>query len=576
MAVTVTTTTKTTARRDAFHDFAVNGRVFRVDTFYKFVRAVGDGATSVVAGCVDTRTGTHVAIKRVRFWDPRRPDAARDVMLVVREIDFLRHLAPHPNIVPLHDVIEPRRHDGHPDVVYIVTPLMEETLYSFTGRLRLGPLLCKAILFQILRGLAHMHACGVTHRDLKPQNILVDHSKGTFTVRICDLGTARALHANGLMHGYDGQTDYVTTRWYRAPECILGGGYTERIDTWAVGCIMYELMNGGTPLFGVDTGENLIARCFRMMGMPPSATLDRICHANERPAVSHMKIPAGKGRDWTAGVRKDFGLDAEALLRGLLTIDPDARWTAAQALASPYFHDVRRKYAVALPAPVACQSRQRPFGGSEVSEQQAVMEARDTLWKAIVDARPDLWEAYIAWRWAWTFDRRTLWIPGYKPHTFDQLFLHACSAHSWYKGNSRMVWRVQLVAPENSVKGNTTWAFDLLSSPPRVPSWQNDLYKKYEFSMTNVACTDSQTDPNIDKWYRLRNDAYLACDALSNELVMRYEDAIGASPLLGIIGRNLITLIARYANDVPFNIKESMPVLCARDSQHAAKRQRIA
>ncbi|XP_032271952.1 mitogen-activated protein kinase 15 isoform X3 [Phoca vitulina] len=215
---------------------------------YLLKRRLGKGAYGIVWKAVDRRTGEVVAIKKIFDAFRDKTDAQR----TFREIMLLQELGDHPNIIRLLDVI---RAENDRDI-YLVFESMDTDLNAVIckGRL-LKDIHKRYIFYQLLRATKFIHSGRVIHRDQKPSNILLDSS---CLVKLCDFGLARSL--SGLPEGSEGQalTDYVATRWYRAPEVLLSSSwYTPGVDMWSLGCILGEMLRG-RPLFpGTSTLHQL-------------------------------------------------------------------------------------------------------------------------------------------------------------------------------------------------------------------------------------------------------------------------------------------------------------------------------
>ena len=166
-------------------------------------------------------------------------DNATDARRTLREIKLLRRLQ-HENIVLLKDIMRPPSKDDFNDV-YLVYELMDTDLHQILRSSQgLSDEHCQYFLYQILRGLKYVHTAQVLHRDLKPSNLLLN---ANCDLKICDFGLARTSSERGFM------TEYVVTRWYRAPELLLScEDYTSAIDIWSMGCILAEIL-GRKPLF---------------------------------------------------------------------------------------------------------------------------------------------------------------------------------------------------------------------------------------------------------------------------------------------------------------------------------------
>lgn len=221
------------------HSFPAGKHTFTIDTRYSMIRVVGSGAYGVVISSSDSKTKKDVAIKMV----PKAFNDEIDAKRILREIKLLKHMK-HENIVGIVDMMPPTARyleDFHD--VYIVTDLMETDLHRIIySKQKLSIDHSQYFIYQVLRGLKYIHSAGVIHRDLKPSNLLVNSN---CDLKICDFGLARGIHEN-REDGKGGTmllTEYVVTRWYRAPEIMLAcHEYSKPIDIWSVGCIFAELI----------------------------------------------------------------------------------------------------------------------------------------------------------------------------------------------------------------------------------------------------------------------------------------------------------------------------------------------
>lgn len=222
------------------NSFAAGKHTFTLDTRYSLIRVVGSGAYGVVISSHDAKQSKNVAIKMV----PGAFNDEIDAKRILREIKLLKHFK-HENIVDIVDMMPPvaRYLEDFHDV-YIVTDLMETDLHRIIySKQKLSIDHVQYFIYQVLRGLKYIHSADVIHRDLKPSNLLVNSN---CDLKICDFGLARGVHQGFAAEGRGGTmllTEYVVTRWYRAPEIMLAcHEYSKPIDIWSVGCIFAELI----------------------------------------------------------------------------------------------------------------------------------------------------------------------------------------------------------------------------------------------------------------------------------------------------------------------------------------------
>jgi len=289
---------------------------------YIIVGKIGSGSYGDVYEAEDTDTGKVVALKKMRLPEDQQVGVP---CTVIREVSLLKTISRHRNVVSLLDVIQ------ETGKLYLIMEYVEQDLSNYLHRVSkpLSPALIKSFMYQLLSGIAHCHCHRVMHRDLKPQNILIDK---TGVVKLADFGLARSfgLPLRQLTHE-------VVTLWYRAPEILLGAPrYSLAIDVWALGCIFAELVTR-RPLFPGDSEIDQIYKIFHLMGTPT----DRMW-----PGVTTMKDFQASFPVWRPQRLEEhvptLCANGVELLKRMLTYDPARRITAKEALNHPYFSDFDR------------------------------------------------------------------------------------------------------------------------------------------------------------------------------------------------------------------------------------------
>ena len=300
--------------------FMVCGNLFEVQDRYAPIKPIGKGAYGVVCSARNVRTDEKVAIKKITNAFENAVDAKR----TLREIKLLRHLK-HENVIRIVDVVAPPALEEFTDV-YVMYELMDTDLHQIIrSKQALSDDHCQYFVYQLLRGLKYIHSANVLHRDLKPSNLLLN---ANCDLKICDFGLARTNKEDENF-----MTEYVVTRWYRAPELLLScAEYGEAIDVWSVGCIFAELL-GRKPLFpGKDYVHqlNLIAR---VIGSPTEEELHFVTSDKARRYI--RSLPPSDRVDFRA-VYPDADPNAVDLVDRMLAFDPSKRITVTEALAHPY------------------------------------------------------------------------------------------------------------------------------------------------------------------------------------------------------------------------------------------------
>jgi mitogen-activated protein kinase 15 len=241
---------------------------------------------------------------------------------------YLQELARHDNIVKLLNVIKA---DNDRDI-YLVFEYMDTDLHACIRANILEDIHKQYIMYQLLKAIKYMHSAGILHRDLKPSNLLLNKE---CLVKVADFGLARSIAA--LQQGGGGPspvlTDYVATRWYRAPEILLGStAYSKGVDMWTVGCILGELIHG-KPIFPGASTMDQLNKIIRFTGYPKKEAIE----AMKSPFAATMleSIPPSRGTPLHE-LFPSAPHDALDLMSRLLQFNPADRLTAEEAIRHPY------------------------------------------------------------------------------------------------------------------------------------------------------------------------------------------------------------------------------------------------
>ncbi|EPY26036.1 renal tumor antigen [Strigomonas culicis] len=288
---------------------------------YQILGKTGEGTFSEVLRAQDTNTKQMVAIKCFK-----KPFESKEEANRVREIHAVRKLTPHPNIVNLVEVL----FDRSTGRLAVVFELMEKNLYDLI-RVRKQYLPSEQIrsyMYQILKALDHTHRAGLFHRDIKPENVLINNDD---VVKLADFGSCRGIYTKQPL------TEYISTRWYRAPECLLTDGYYNyKMDIWSAGCVFFEMATL-YPLFAGTNEIDQVNKIHSVLGSPPADLLTAL-----KSKGTHIKcqFPVRQG---TGLAKLAPNLDPEALdlLAMLLTYEEEKRCTAKEALRHAYFRTLR-------------------------------------------------------------------------------------------------------------------------------------------------------------------------------------------------------------------------------------------
>jgi len=347
---------------------------------YKLTEVIGKGSYGVVAAAVDQYTGEKVAIKKITNVFDHVSDATR----ILREIKLLRLLR-HPDIVEIKHIMLPPSSTDFKDI-YVVFELMETDLHQvIKANDDLTPEHHQFFLYQMLRGLKYIHSAKVFHRDLKPKNILANSD---CKLKVCDFGLARPAFNDMPTTVF--WTDYVATRWYRAPELCgsFYAKYTPAIDIWSIGCIFAEILKG-KPLFPGRNVVHQLELITDLLGTPTPDVINKVRNEKARRFLANMrKKPGIPFEQYFPGA--DPG--ALRLLRRLLAFDPAERPTAEEALADPYFAGLSqpsREPASQPVSKVAFEFERRKLNTEEV---------RELIYRESLEYHPQMLAEYLSGR----------------------------------------------------------------------------------------------------------------------------------------------------------------------------------
>lgn len=343
---------------------------------YKVTKLIGEGAYGIVCAAEDTTTGRKVAVKRILKCLDTHPMATR----ILRELKFLRLLSNHENIIQVKDVLLPGELQKFNDTFVVFELMPTDLSHLLRSSTVLKPEHVKYFMFQLLRGINFMHTARVFHRDLKPNNILINEK---CELRICDFGLARATFENGPDTLF--WTDYVATRWYRAPELIMDymTKYSTAIDMWSVGCVFAEILSNGSVLFPGKNSRQQFELIIDVIGRPPPEAIEKLDSPQARRTLAPFLNMHKPRRPLSSLFRHADPLAVDILSR-MLTFDPDERISALDALNHPYFSEYRHLGLGACASPLPAEEFM--FEGQRLTPDQM----REEFLKEILQYHPEM------------------------------------------------------------------------------------------------------------------------------------------------------------------------------------------
>ncbi|KAJ2589419.1 glycogen synthase kinase 3 [Coemansia sp. RSA 1722] len=288
---------------------------------YTNCKVVGNGSFGVVFQAELVPSGELVAIKKV----------LQDKRFKNRELAVMRSVW-HRNIVGLKYYFYSQ---GDKDDIYLnlVLEFVPETIYRVTrqsakAKQYVPQRFIKLFMYQLFRSLNFIHSMGICHRDIKPQNLLVDST--TAVLKLCDFGSAKMLIAG------EPNVSYICSRYYRAPELIFGAtNYTGKIDIWSAGCVFAELMLM-QPIFPGESGIDQLVEIIKILGTPSKEQIRTM-----NPNYVDHRFPQIKPHPLQRLFRNRASPEALDLIRRLLEYTPTKRPSAIEAMAHPFFDELR-------------------------------------------------------------------------------------------------------------------------------------------------------------------------------------------------------------------------------------------
>ncbi|CAI4221663.1 unnamed protein product [Auanema sp. JU1783] len=323
---------------------------------YAMTKRLGDGTFGEVLLARKIDTGDKVAIKRMK-----KKFYSFEEAMALREVKSLKKLQ-HPNIIKLREVIREN------DILYFVFEFMQANLYELMkDRDRFFPeSVIRNIVYQILQGLGFMHKNGFFHRDMKPENIMCN---GTELVKIADFGLAREIRSKPPY------TDYVSTRWYRAPEILLRStSYNSPIDIWALGCIMAELYML-RPLFPGTSELDQLFKIINILGTPGK---DEWPEGYKLAATMNFRFHQAQATPMEQIVNT-IGKDGMKLMMDMMLWNPEKRPTATQSLRYKYFQVSEKLGAPVMSQPAPGVTRKTSAGSTQSDSKAFLNKQKNNL-----------------------------------------------------------------------------------------------------------------------------------------------------------------------------------------------------
>ncbi len=289
---------------------------------YEVLGIVGEGAYGIVYKCLNKVTNKYVAVKKFKETQDKLVQKT-----MKRELAMLQMLR-HENVVEFQESFVSK---GNFFLVfeYVEKNLLEVLEESPHG---LSPKLIRSLVYQMCKAVAYLHKNNMIHRDVKPENLLIDEN---LNLKLCDFGFARKVKLNKNNNNIDTMTDYVATRWYRSPELLLSGGiYGPEVDYWAIGCIMGELADGN-PMFPGEDEVDQLDCIIKILGNLPE-NLVNMYYENQiynGKELLHVKKPETLEKRYL-GILSPTAID---FMKGLLELDPNKRLSGENVFKHKYF-----------------------------------------------------------------------------------------------------------------------------------------------------------------------------------------------------------------------------------------------
>jgi renal tumor antigen len=290
---------------------------------YRLLSKKGEGTFSEVMRAIHTPTGKYYAVKCMK-----RKFSSFDEVNELHEIQALRRLRGHPHIVQLKEIL----FDGYK--LALVFELMEMNVYEAIKDRRSYIPESKVTkwMYELFMAIDFMHSRNIFHRDVKPENLLLIED----VLKVADLGSCCWISTKQPL------TEYISTRWYRAPECLLTSGYyTAKMDIWAAGCVFFELMTLN-PLFPGKNEVDQINRIHSILGTPNEDVLTSFRRLGENH-LRELRFSPVRGSGFSQKLSHCSG-DLVSLIGDLLTYEQAKRPTASQVLKHRLFYRVREKH----------------------------------------------------------------------------------------------------------------------------------------------------------------------------------------------------------------------------------------
>lgn len=290
---------------------------------FEHIDKLGEGSYGKVYKCYDRNRKEIIALKKVKFHSEKYQGVPQSSL---RELAILKELR-HPGIIRLEDILASQDNQQELFLVFEMAD-MDLRKYLHKANYTLPPYRVKDIMLELIKATDYIHSNRILHRDLKPENVLI--SKEGDKVKLADFGLSRTIHAP--LRPYSRE---ILSLWYRSPELCMGyKNYSVGVDTWALGCIFFELITGH-PLFKAKTDSELIMKIFEVFGTPSQEN-------NKWPWVHKIKgfsvsFPKFPGKGIKSLLKINITEEALDLMNKLLDIDPLERYTCSQALDHPYF-----------------------------------------------------------------------------------------------------------------------------------------------------------------------------------------------------------------------------------------------